>query len=704
MAIFQDPNYLLALAGAIVALASLIVACYPIWESRRRKRLLVKRLSRGSFTEEVIGNSTRYFIRSKCTNLDPAQEKELRHALAVARDDLFQVVDRFIQGEGATKHMMVLADSGTGKTTFVLNYYVYNQRKRRGKRHPLAIVPLGHEDADGLIRQILALDSPYDPGKTVLFLDALDEDTQAVADHFQRIRALMELCRPFRRVVLTCRTQFFRKDEEIPLDTGIVRVGPREAGQKGTIEFRKLYLAPFDDDDVRRYLRKRYHFWWLQFWSGSPYRRSLAMARQIELLSVRPMLLAHIPVIAGKGRFTTHITELYEIMVDAWVKREEGWIAPHTLTEFSERLAIDIFYKRKARGSERVPGDDVCRFARRWCRGEPEWKFTGRSLLNRDAEGHFKFAHRSIMEYLFVRRFVRLPLEERVAVEWTDQMRAFLNDLLLRKPDITDLRRADLRNWIITNDMRIDEANLMGSRLRVSDLDMEFVYTPPGTFLMGSPEDEPGRLDREKQHEVTLSQGFFLQTTPVTQGQYKTIMGKNPSNFKKIGPDGPVENVSWKDAQEFIQKLSERDGTLSYRLPTEAEWEHACRAGTTTPFWWGRCLSTDEANYDGNHPLEGCPKGKYRKATTPVKMFPPNSWGLHDMHGNVWEWCQDWFGDYPDGPVTDPTGPETGEYRVVRGGSWLSSARNCRSAHRSWRVPEGRNDYLGFRLVRLPGR
>ena len=131
---FHDPGYTVAFASLLLAFIALIVACYPIWESRRRKRLLIKRLSRGSFTEEVIGNSTRYFIRSKCTNLDPAQEKELRHALAVARDDLFQVVDRFIQEEGSTRHMMVLADSGTGKTTFVLNYFVYNQRKPNSEK------------------------------------------------------------------------------------------------------------------------------------------------------------------------------------------------------------------------------------------------------------------------------------------------------------------------------------------------------------------------------------------------------------------------------------------------------------------------------------------------------------------------------------------------------------------------------------------
>ena len=177
---------------------------------------------------------------------------------------------------------------------------------------------------------------------------------------------------------------------------------------------------------------------------------------------------------------------------------------------------------------------------------------------------------------------------------------------------------------------------------------------------MGSPPDEPGRFDSETQHRVTLTRDFFMGTTEVTQGQWKAVMGNNPSHFDECGDDCPVEKVSWDDVQEFIKKLSRMDGR-EYRLPTEAEWEYAARAGTTTPFTYGRCLSTDQANYDGNYPLSGCDKGEYRKRTIPVgSLDAPNAWGLHDMHGNVWEWCQDWYGNYPSGSVTDPTGPSSG--------------------------------------------
>jgi len=238
----------------------------------------------------------------------------------------------------------------------------------------------------------------------------------------------------------------------------------------------------------------------------------------------------------------------------------------------------------------------------------------------------------------------------------------------------------------------------------VNSIGMTFVLIPAGQFMMGSPEDEPRRKSHEILHEVTLTQSYYMQTTPVTQGQWESVMGNNPSDFKDGGPDCPVESISWEDTQAFISKLNQQEGTGKYRLPTEAEWEYACRAGTNGPFYFGRCLSTDQANYDGNYPLEGCHKGEDRNKTTPVGSFEPNSFGLYDMHGNVWEWCQDWYGDYPTSAVTDPTGPENGSYLVLRGGSWGDDAGNCRSANRISGVPIDRSRIIGFRLVFSPGQ
>lgn len=220
-----------------------------------------------------------------------------------------------------------------------------------------------------------------------------------------------------------------------------------------------------------------------------------------------------------------------------------------------------------------------------------------------------------------------------------------------------------------------------------NSLGMKFVYIRPGTLMMGSPRDEPERSDDEILHKVTLTKGFYMQTTQVTVGHWRIFVrsagfkteaetgdgayGWTGSEWKKDKryywdnpgfpqtDEHPVTCVSWNDAQAFIMWLNQKEGKI-YRLPTEAEWEYSCRAGTAIPFFFGKCLSTDVANYDGNYPLKGCPKGKYREKTVPVGSFAPNAWGLYDMHGNVCEWCQDWYGEYSADAATDSVGVRPG--------------------------------------------
>ena len=230
----------------------------------------------------------------------------------------------------------------------------------------------------------------------------------------------------------------------------------------------------------------------------------------------------------------------------------------------------------------------------------------------------------------------------------------------------------------------------------INSIGMKFVYIKPATFMMGSPSNEPGRDNDEKQHRVTLTKGYYMQTTEVTQGQWKAVMGSNPSKFK--GDDNPVEYVSWNDAQEFIRQLNQKEGGSKYRLPTEAEWEYACRAGSDKAFANGG-ISETGCGHDSNLNAMGWYCGNAGGKTHPVAQKKPNSWGLYDMHGNVYEWCQDWYGSYPSGSVTDPTGPSSGRDRVLRGGSWNNIARNCRSADRLRGSPGIRYIPLGFRLA-----
>jgi len=225
-----------------------------------------------------------------------------------------------------------------------------------------------------------------------------------------------------------------------------------------------------------------------------------------------------------------------------------------------------------------------------------------------------------------------------------------------------------------------------------NSLGMQFILIPAGTFMMGSGSAEEGDADERPQHRVTLSQSFYLQTTPVTQGQWKSLMGENPAFFHECGEDCPVENVSWNDVQEFIRKLNQVEKTEQYCLPTEAQWEYACRAGSTQGYSFGqeKVELGQYAWYEVNS----------QKSTHPVGRLKPNAWGLFDMHGNVYEWVQDCYGEYPPGPVTDPKGPSAGRYRVLRGGSWDGEAGDLRSAYRHRLTPGYRYGHESFRVVR----
>jgi formylglycine-generating enzyme required for sulfatase activity len=274
---------------------------------------------------------------------------------------------------------------------------------------------------------------------------------------------------------------------------------------------------------------------------------------------------------------------------------------------------------------------------------------------------------------------------------------------------------------------------------------MKFAWIKPGTFWMGSPDGtnppglpaEESRDKDETPHEVTLTKGYHLGIHLVTQHQWEAVMGKdaNHSHFKAQDEDEkknlPVDNLSWFDCVEFCIKLSEKEqrkphyrltsvtrnddgsiktaevemlaGGTGYRLPTEAEWEYACRAGTRTAFWWGNTITTDQANYDGNYTYrKDGKKGEYRQKTTPVDFFAANKWGLCDMHGNLWQWCQDWYEEdyYRKSDKKDPIGPDSGAVRVPRGGSWGFPPWHCRAARRGKGAPAFRYVLCGCRLLR----
>ncbi|MDR0320922.1 MAG: SUMF1/EgtB/PvdO family nonheme iron enzyme [Treponema sp.] len=267
---------------------------------------------------------------------------------------------------------------------------------------------------------------------------------------------------------------------------------------------------------------------------------------------------------------------------------------------------------------------------------------------------------------------------------------------------------------------------------------------PAGTFIMGSSSIEPSHLSSETQHEVTLTESFYISQYPVTQAQYYAVIGSNPSYLTSSDGDDPdnrpVENVSWYDALVFCNKLSIReglspayringstdttvwgtvptsvdtawnavqivDGSTGYRLPTEAQWEYACRAGTTTAFNWGTdYIDDNRANYQANYlDSNNTVLGVSLERTSEVGSYAPNAWGLYDMHGNVWEWCWDWFEGYSSGARFDPSGASSGTDRIIRGGCWSYTSHHLRSANRGISYPVKRDSSLGFRILRPSG-
>lgn len=246
--------------------------------------------------------------------------------------------------------------------------------------------------------------------------------------------------------------------------------------------------------------------------------------------------------------------------------------------------------------------------------------------------------------------------------------------------------------------------------LQVAGVSQRFRWIQPGTFTMGSsqaekdaalasvPNSKPEWFAAEVPHQVTLTQGYWLADSSCTQALWQAITGSNPAKFTD-SPQNPVEQVSWDDCQQFLSKLNGRVSGGGFRLPSEAQWEYACRAGTTTAFSFGSTITPEQVNYDGNFPFAGAAKGLYRQKTVPVKSLPPNAWGLYEMHGNVWQWCNDWYGDFSGSAERDPPGPSSGSDRVGRGGCWSNYAGSCRSANRNGSTPGYRDAYLGFRIA-----
>lgn len=628
------------------------------------------------FSYDNVKRARKFYIQTQFQNNSPAREEDpgfcLRH---VSRSELipFFIKEVFNEKkEGKGKFYLVLADSGMGKTTFMLNLYMkYTSFWNLRRDYKIKLLPFGCNEVLEKIKKI------KDAERTILLLDAFDEDKKLVSpeqpdgmtndERFRkRLDEIVEASKGFYEVIITSRTQYFPGQDDQDYELKI----PKFYGDNGFHTLGKMYLSPFSNKEIKKYLNKKYGI--LRFWNKQKKRIAINVVNHSPRLMVRPMLLSYIELFVNSNREFKNTYEIYETLIEKWLEREsekrkylhEREEFRRNLKECSRLIAVEI-YKQSGQTSclslSESKSEEIARSNNINLKTQ---EITGQSLLTRDVEGNWKFAHKSIYEFIIAREII--------------------NNI-----------------WCLGR-IHLDEMDMTVRFL--GEHEWGFNFIKEGTFLMGSPENEAERGNKEKQHLVKLS-SFFISRNLVTIEQFEIFVSED----RPVGLDGrwrcdvngnvqvdkkhPIIYVSWNDAKAYCKWLSQKMG-VEVRLPTEAEWEYACRAGTTTPFNTGENLTIEQANYIGK--------------TMPVGSYPPNYWGLYDMHGNVWEWCLDWYSEsYYDeceqqGTVENPIGPVNGSKSVLRGGSWSSGERCCGSAHRNCSRPHNRRSHVGFRPVLLP--
>ena len=564
--ITEHNSSLIALLIAVSAIAvSFVIGIFQIWTSfwldwktQKTKRELDMLFGVESFDEDQIRSAIATYIEPDCSQTDPTSEEDLRQVVSV-REPIFTAVDRFLSVKSSEKHLLLLADSGMGKTSFLLNYFERNRQKKASAQDKIAVLPLGRPDVLDNIRKI------ENKRATILCLDAFDEDTEAIRDHQQRLQALMEAAADFRRIILTSRTQFFASDEEIPKRPGVAIVGPRKAGEPGEYSFYKIYLLPLTDDQVRDYVRLIFPWWHFK-----KRRSALRLVKRVPELSIRPMLLAVIPDLVRKKQLLQEIYELYGFMVESWLQRESRWIDPVRLLSLSEIIAVDIFIKRGIRKAERLSRLELLNLTKISVDDLDAWHLTNRSLLNRDAQGNYKYAHRSIMEYLFVSAYIK---GERLclSVEWTDLMKELFVSV----------------GRVLARENRKKENEVLLERLRNDDFSRTLLFPiakpsrPPG-MVADSDVIESPRKGRLRSLYARLPVGWSESLLRFGQHEESSLIKDLASGRVWLVPnpfseENPLDTdrlfiASIEDVEMWAQSLSEGANFIEGPFETQRRW------------------------------------------------------------------------------------------------------------------------------------
>jgi formylglycine-generating enzyme len=688
-------------------LSVVIAAALLWWLSTQGKKLLQRwdlqktaKVLDPQFDYAAMRKATEYYIPTQFQNASPAREDEpgFTHQ-HVIRSPLipFFIKTAFNVKTESERFYLILADSGMGKTTFMVNLYLgYHAFFNRHRQRKMRLFRFSYPDT---MTQVAAI--KYEEAKdTILLLDALDEDPFIVskdpnmtdAQAFQkRLDDIIEATRNFAEVVMTCRTQYFPGQEDDPYELKVKR-----PDERGFYTLKKMYLSPFTMEEAKQYLRKKYGF--LPFVHRRKKKRALQVVGQAKHLVMRPMMLSYIDLLVGNTRTFDSDYAIYETLIEEWFKREadkrkyreaDRKIFIENLRNLSDQTALALWDIRQTENRAYLSKAEAVAISEKYNIPLRPEEVTGQSLLTCDGAGNWKFAHKSIWEFFLAKK-------------------------------------------VIANGPAFVHFNLTGMDMTLQFCQVfvpNLIHVKSGVFLMGSPENEASRREDETQHPVKVS-SFFIASTPVTLGQfeyfvqesgYQTDADKDGGSYiwtgkkftKKAGvnwrcdvsgkiqtnKEHPVLHVSWNDAIDYCKWLGQKWG-IQCRLPTEAEWEYAARGGNQSGGY----------EYSGSNELKEVSWYSENAGgkTHPVGQKKPNELGLYDMSGNVWEWCQDWYDEKyyekykSKGTVEDPAGPDSGSYRVVRGGSWSNNAEDCRAAYRNRNLPGNRRSTLGFRPVFVP--
>lgn len=398
----------------------LLAVVLSLWHARKKLTVLKALIQNDIYDSSTIHRAIKYYIPPKCQDIPP-YKKQARQGKGIKRKDLTRKIDTFLDHDISSRHLLLLAEPGMGKTSFAINYFAHNSRRPKKDRHKIVLVPLGYRKAEDLIL------APANKADCVLFLDGFDEDLNAAENRQNRLRQLMDLGQKYKRIILTCSPDFFPTDKNMPDKTGYERMGPENIDDSHYYEFRKLHVSALSLNDIKAYINSRF-----SFWDGRLKKRILSFVEHTPTIKVTPLLLNHLQEVLQPDTGIQSLTFVYEKIIAAWINREPHWNDKSQLDRFARMFAVDLYTGQKDRGMEAMDQNDLAHRADTW--KIPFYPMDGsiRSLITQSQTHVFKFAHRSFMEYIFIKQLISGD-KACYSIPLTHQMGRFLLEMLENK-------------------------------------------------------------------------------------------------------------------------------------------------------------------------------------------------------------------------------------------------------------------------------